>query len=132
MEEMKLAEARTRGLDLCSKCPRKVLSAENEDLPDSWVNPAPEEVLTYTFEPSPLKPLVSMGPDGNLVYKFYSDRGDRVLDWSYCGYKQSEVPIPNVPVRKILRPLMGETSQEGNMAYPSGPDSRDEIQAALN
>ncbi|NHE56540.1 hypothetical protein [Cyclobacterium plantarum] len=131
-EEMTLAAARARGLDLCSKCPAKILSVKNADLPDSWVNPAPKEVLTYTFEPSPFKPLISMGPGGNLVYKSYSDKGDRVLDWSHCGYRQSEVPIPDVPVRKILWPLMGETSRDGTMAYPSGPDSRQVIQEALN
>jgi hypothetical protein len=132
MEIMTLADARTRGFDLCSKCPGKLLSVKSADLPDSWVNPAPGKVVTDTFEPSPLKPLVSMGPEGKLDYKFYSDKGDRVLDWSYCGYKQSEVPIPDVRVRETLRPLMGEISRDGKMAYPKGPDSHDVIQAALN
>ncbi len=108
------------------------LSEKKTNLPESWVNPAPEKIPTYTFEPSPLKPLVSMGPDGKLVYKSYSDKGDRVLDWSKSGYKQSNVPIPDVPVRETLRPLPGKTSRDGNMAYPKGPDSRGEIQAALN
>src|SRR6056297_1759632 len=79
--------------------------AQETDLPESWVNPPPEEIPIYTFEPSPLAPLVSMGPDGKLVYKPYVDKGDRVLDWSKAGYKKSNVPIPDAPVREILRPL---------------------------
>ncbi len=132
MKEMTLAEARAQGLELCSRCPVNKLSGKNADLPESWVNPEPKEMPTHTFGPGPLKPLVSMGPDGKLVYKPYSDKGDRVLDWSQTGYKQSNVPIPDVPVREILRPLPGETSRDGNMAYPKGPDSHGVIQAALN
>ena len=105
----------------------------SQDLPESWVNPPPDpdDVPTYTFEPSPLEPLVSMGPDGKLVYKSYSDKGDRVLDWSKTGYKQSNVPIPDAPVMDTLSPLSGDTSQDGNMAYPKGPDSQGAIQEAL-
>jgi hypothetical protein len=105
----------------------------SQDLPESWVNPPPdpEDVLTYPFEPNPLKPLVSMGPDGKLVYKPYSDKGDRVLDWSKTGYMQSSVPIPNVPVRDTMFPLSVETTRLGNLAYPMGPDNRSGIQEAL-
>ncbi len=108
------------------------LYSQDSNLPESWVKPAPDEIPTNTFKPSPLSPLVSMGPDGKLVYKPYSNKGDRILDWSKVGYKQSNVPIPDVPVRETLRPIKGETSPDGNMAYPKGPDSREEIQAALS
>ncbi|HYW96378.1 MAG TPA: hypothetical protein VE870_12370, partial [Bacteroidales bacterium] len=107
------------------------LYSQDTGLPESWVNPPPDVVPTYPFEPNPLKPLVSMGPDGKLVYKPYSDKGDRVLDWSNVGYEKSNVPIPNVPVKDTLSPLEGETIVDGNMAYPKGPDSHDMIQAAL-
>ncbi len=66
------------------------LYSQDTGLPESWVNPPPDVVPTYPFEPNPLQPLVSMGPDGKLVYKPYSDKGDRVLDWSKAGYKQSQ------------------------------------------
>ncbi|MBN2632443.1 MAG: hypothetical protein JXR66_02730 [Bacteroidales bacterium] len=132
MKEMTMAEARAQGLMPCSRCPVNKLSGKDADLPESWVNPEPEEIPTHTFEPNPLKPLVSIGPDGNLVYKPYSDKGDRVLDWSQTGYKQSNVPVPDLPVRETLRPLAGETSRDGNMAYPKGTVSQREIQAALD
>ena len=61
--------------------------------------PDPEDIQTFPFEPGPISPLVFMGPDGTLVYKSYSTRGDRVLDWSKVGYKQSDVPVPWVPDR---------------------------------
>jgi len=104
-----------------------------QDLPESWVNPPPDrdDIPTYTFEPSPLKPLISMGSDGKLEYKPYSNMGDRVLDWSKTGYKQSNVPIPDVPVVDTLSPLTGETTPDGNMAYHAGPNSAFMIQEAL-
>ena len=118
------------GIVLCQMLAANLYS---QDLPESWVNPPPDqdEIVTSTFEPNPLKPLVSMGPEGKLVYKPYSDKGDRILDWSKTGYMQSSVPIPDVPVRDTLVPLSGETAVDGNMAYPKGPDSREEIQDAL-
>lgn len=131
MQKMTLAAARAQGLALCSKCPADTASQQQTDLPRSWVSPAPATVPTHTFEPSPLQPLVAPGPDGRLVYRPYSDRGDRILDWSQTGYQLSNVPIPVVPVRKIIRPSQGEILPDGSMAYPKGPDSWAEIQDAL-
>lgn len=77
-------------------------------------------------------PLVSMGPQGKLVYQPYTDKGDRIIDFSYCGYKASEQPIPFVPAVETLKPLPGQATPDGTMAYPNGPDSRERIQAALD
>ncbi|WP_162418500.1 pectate lyase family protein [Cyclobacterium roseum] len=132
MKKMTLAAARAQGLALCSRCPATTAAETITDLPESWVKPAPTTIPIHTFEPDPLQPLVSMGAEGKLVYKSYSDRGDRVLDWSRTGYKQSNVPIPNVPVGETLWPPSGESSRDGTMAYPKGPDSQPAIQAALN
>ncbi len=68
--------------------------------------------------------LVYPGKDGHLVYKPYTDKGDRILDFSYCGFKRSEERIPNVPVVVRLNPLPGEAIPDGTMAYPKGRDSR--------
>ncbi|WP_201300865.1 DUF6298 domain-containing protein [Sunxiuqinia indica] len=41
--------------------------------------------------------------DGKLEYKL-NENGDRVPDFSYCGFNASESSIPNVPVKVIVPP----------------------------
>ncbi len=77
-------------------------------------------------------PFVMSSPNGTLSYNPYTDKGDRVLDFSYVGYKASEEPIPFVRVVETLDPLPDEAVPEETMAYPKGPDSRVRIQAALD
>jgi len=86
----------------------------------------------HPFVRSEWTPLVSMGDDGRLVYNPYSDNGDRILDWSTCGYQKSEVPIPDVPVIETIQPLSDDARPFENMLYQKGPDSRQQIQAALD
>ncbi len=50
-------------------------------------------------------PLITRGPDGSLVYHPYTNRGDKIIDFSHAGYKANEKPIPDVPVVKTLEPL---------------------------
>ncbi len=105
------------------------------DLPESWVHPPPDQDAAFPvhpFVPGKGTPLISMDADGKLIYRPYSEKGDRVLDWSHCGYKKSEVPIPEVPVVETLHPLSENTRQAGNMCYPVSPDNREQIQAALD
>lgn len=110
------------------------LSASAQRLPESWVNPPPppDQIRRHTFETPPTAPLVSFGEDGRLHYRPYSERGDIVLDWSHCGYMQSEVPIPDVSALVTLEPLDGALTNVSGMAYPRGPNSRNRIQTALN
>lgn len=56
---------------IASQMMTTALYSQDTDLPESWVNPPPDrdEIPTSTFERSPLEPLVSMGPDGKLVYR---------------------------------------------------------------
>jgi hypothetical protein len=131
---MTYAEAQAKGLPLCSRCPGSSMgtAAKEPEGPESWVNPAPDEVTQAPYQPNAREPLVSMGPDGRLNYRPYSDQGDMIMDWSHCGYKNSSVPLPDASVVKTLRPLSGATSQDGNMKYPKGPDSRQEIQQAMD
>jgi hypothetical protein len=113
----------------------KAQEVNQDNLPESWVNPPPDKNAPFpvhTFVESKWAPLVSMGADGKLVYNPYSDKGDRVLDWSHCGYKRSEVPIPNVSVVETVQPLSEKTSPFENMFYPKGTDNRKQIQAALD
>lgn len=139
MTVMTMAEAEAKGLPLCSRCPGSTTSGRGNpgggggsNLPESWVNPPRAEVATAPFYPNALAPLISLGSDGKLVYKPYSEKGDQVMDWSHCGYKNSSVPIPDVKVAITLRPKLGEAFQVGNMAYPMGPDSLADIQGAID
>ncbi len=87
-------------------------------------------------------PLVSIGPGGRLVYRPYTNKGDRIMDYSFCGYKASEEPIPDVRTVLTLEPLPDtpapvrkeypESKPDVFLAYPDGPDSRARIQAALD
>jgi hypothetical protein len=52
---------------------------------------------------------VSTGSDGRLVYAT-DDQGNRVPDFSFCGYKASEQPIPNVPVKIIVPVTKGDAT----------------------
>lgn len=138
MTKMTLAEAEAKGLPLCSRCPGSTTSGKGNQPAaaksklDSWVNPAPANVKQEEFVPSPFAPLISMGSDGKLVYRAYSDKGDQLMDWSHCGYKNSSVPLPTVPVAVTLEPLDGKAEPVGNLAYPMGPDSQKRIQEAID
>lgn len=56
--------------------------------------------------PKPAKLLLPLEVvKGNLIYNADSATGDRIPDFSFCGYKASEEPIPMVPV-KVVVPLI--------------------------
>jgi hypothetical protein len=51
--------------------------------------------------------FVSLGPDGRLVYES-SARGDRVPDFSHCGYHAGSRAIPDAPVRVVVEARPGD------------------------
>src|SRR5690554_4491511 len=55
--------------------------------------------------------------EGKLIYS-PNEKGDRVPDFSYSGYKASEQPIPSVPIKVVVS--------------PDGKDATARIQAALD
>jgi len=59
-------------------------------------------------QPKPLPP-VSRDAGGRLVYT-PDARGNRVPDFSYCGYMASGQPIPDVPVRMVVPPVKGDAT----------------------
>ena len=63
---------------LLAVCTTTALAAESE-----WVHP---------------------GPNGKLVYKT-TDRGDRIMDFSYAGYMGGGVTLPTIPTRTTIKPL---------------------------
>ena len=52
---------------------------------------------------------IQAGTDGKLTYTADST-GDRVPDYSYCGYMLSEVPIPDVPVKAVVPAMTADAT----------------------
>ncbi|EHQ30807.1 DUF6298 domain-containing protein [Mucilaginibacter paludis] len=61
--------------------------------------------------PKQAKPLppVAEGEGGRLVYAPDAN-GDRIPDFSYCGYRASEQAIPNVPIRVVVPVKKGDAT----------------------
>jgi hypothetical protein len=53
--------------------------------------------------------FVDVGPDGKLVYATDA-RGNRIPDFSHCGYRGGGVAIPDVPVRVVVAPKKGDST----------------------
>ena len=49
--------------------------------------------------------LVSQGPDGKLIYYQYTDQGDRLPDFSWCGYRGGGVALPRLTVKVTIEPV---------------------------
>lgn len=58
--------------------------------------------------PQPERAIVA-GPMGKLAYATDA-QGNRVPDFSYCGYKAGGVPIPTAPVQIIVKPTPGDST----------------------
>ncbi|MDN3668207.1 DUF6298 domain-containing protein [Echinicola jeungdonensis] len=54
---------------------------------------------------------IQINEGGILSYKVEGD-GDQIPDYSFCGYMLSENPIPDVPVKVIVRPKRGDATAE--------------------
>jgi hypothetical protein len=65
--------------------------------------------LTLTASTAALKlsPIVSTGTDGRLVYEADA-RGNRIPDFSTCGYAGGDKTIPAAPVRVVVAPVAGD------------------------
>ena len=51
----------------------------------------------------PQSQWVRRGADGKLAYKT-TERGDRIMDFSHAGYRGGGVALPEVPVKRIVKP----------------------------
>jgi len=54
---------------------------------------------------------IQISAEGKLTYQANAN-GDRVPDFSYCGYMLSETPIPEVPVRVIVPAMKGDATEK--------------------
>jgi hypothetical protein len=52
---------------------------------------------------------VFIGPDGKLAYT-PDELGNRIPDFSYCGYMASEQPIPNVAIKVVVPVSKGDAT----------------------
>jgi hypothetical protein len=57
--------------------------------------------------PKKLLPIISTGKDGRLVYDA-DEHGNRVPDFSTCGYAGGNQPVPDAPVRVVVAPIAGD------------------------
>lgn len=66
-------------------------------------------VLTLTLSASAAKetPWVSLDASGKLVYRTLP-QGDRIVDFSYAGYRGGGVALPHVPVVRTVAPSGGD------------------------
>lgn len=54
---------------------------------------------------------IHINSEGKLEYKA-DERGNRVPDFSYCGYMASEMAIPDVPVKVIVTAMEGDATEQ--------------------
>jgi hypothetical protein len=69
---------------------------------------APAWSQNKTKDPKP-QPPVAADKSGKLVYSVDA-KGDRIPDYSYCGYKASEQPIPLIPVKVTVPVKTGDAT----------------------
>ncbi|HLO38015.1 MAG TPA: hypothetical protein VK173_05990, partial [Lacibacter sp.] len=66
-----------------------------------------QQALFAQKQVKPVPPLYS--EKGKLIYTTDA-QGNRIPDFSYCGYKASEQPIPNVDVRVVVPVKAGDAT----------------------
>ncbi len=54
-----------------------------------------------------ISPIISTGTDGHLTYDA-DEHGNRVPDFSTCGYASGDRQIPDAPVRVVVSPIAGD------------------------
>jgi hypothetical protein len=66
--------------------------------------------LAVSAAPKKIAPIISTGAGGRLVYDADTN-GDRVPDFSTCGYAGQDRPVPNAPVRVVVAPVAGDETE---------------------
>jgi hypothetical protein len=62
-----------------------------------------------TQQKTTLDAPIQISAEGKVTYKSKAN-GDRVPDFSYCGYMLSEVPIPDMPVKVVVPAMKGDAT----------------------
>src|SRR5216110_2545914 len=88
------------------------VSAVPAKRPASLTAIAKARLATTMNYPTGMGPAtVNVGADGKLVYT-YDTNGDRIMDFSECGYGGGGVAISDVPVKITLTPVAGDNSPQ--------------------
>lgn len=66
-------------------------------------------VLFTLAAPAQQPPSLALTQDGHLTYTA-DERGNRIPDFSHCGYSAGEKPIPTAPVRVVVAPEPGDNT----------------------
>lgn len=68
---------------------------------------------SFAQKSKPIKPIlpVTVGEKGKLEYNPDS-LGNRIPDFSYCGYKASEQAIPDVPIKVVVPIIAGDATNK--------------------
>jgi hypothetical protein len=93
-------------------------TAPDAGTPDVPAVSTPSGTCAELFGKGAPSAWVSYGPDGKLVYKPIDERGDRIMDFSWAGYRGGGVALPQAPVVQMVK--------------PSGGDDTAAIQAAID
>ncbi len=78
-------------------------------------------------------PSIRMGTDGKLIYQI-DEHGNRIPDFSHCGYLGGNKPIPDVPIRVVVSPIQGDNTDRIQRALDyvaSLPANDDGIRGAV-
>ena len=62
-----------------------------------------------SLQAAEISPIVSTSSDGKLAYHG-DEHGNRVPDFSHCGYAGGDQPIPDVPIRVVVSPGKGDST----------------------
>jgi hypothetical protein len=54
-------------------------------------------------------PVISLRENGSLFYHA-DEQGNRIPDFSHCGYMGQDKPIPDIPIRIVVRPIEGDNT----------------------
>lgn len=87
---------------------------------------------TAQKKPKPVSP-VALNATGKLVYA-PDAQGNRIPDFSYCGYMAGEQPIPDVPVRIVVPVITGDATLviQGALDYVAAlPPDKQGIRGAV-
>ena len=67
-------------------------------------------VLSINATAQKAQPTISVDRGGGLSYQA-DEKGNRIPDFSHCGYMGQNEPVPDVPVRVVVSPVAGDNTQ---------------------